>query len=108
MNAILGGSAEPGGLTRKWLLQGFPAKRIDARFKLTRLWDNALADAGAEKPLTIDEAGHIAGLWWFSQELCQAYWFMDQFLEKRSPEALEKLKKASARNLEKYLTLWGY
>ncbi|KAK9427620.1 hypothetical protein V1505DRAFT_379558 [Lipomyces doorenjongii] len=107
MNALLTGSAGQMGQMRKWLLNGFP-KRIDARFKLARSWDHALGEAGVEKPSTIDGAGHIADIWWFSQELCQAYWFMDRFTANRSAEALETLKAGSIRNLEKFLTLWGF
>jgi len=95
------------GQMRKWLLKGFP-KKVDARFRLAMSWDDALGRAAAQKPSTIEGAGHVADVWWFSQELCQAYWFMDQFIAKRSEDALAKLKAGSARKLEKTLTLWGY
>ncbi|KAL1843347.1 hypothetical protein VTK73DRAFT_2868 [Phialemonium thermophilum] len=107
VNGILPGSAEPQGPVRKWLLKGFP-KRIDARFRLARSWDEALGRAGAKKPSSIEEAGHVADIWWFSQELCQAYWFMDRFVAHKSEEALAKLKAGSARRLEKFLALWGF
>lgn len=107
LDGILPGSADPTGPMRKWLLNGFP-ERVDARFKLARSWDEALGRAGAKKPSTIEAAGHVADIWWFSQKLCQAYWFIDRFIVDRSEDALARLKEGSRREIEKYLTLWGY
>lgn len=88
--------------------QAAAAATGEYKWKLARAWDNALSDVGAKKPSTIDKAGDIADIWWFSQDLCEAYWFMDTFLEKKSPEKLEELKAESASKLERYLAQWGF
>ncbi|KAJ5654148.1 Aminoglycoside phosphotransferase [Penicillium lividum] len=110
IDGLMPGSAQPLGPLRKYMLDGFPmqGERIDTKLKLAQAWDNALIDVGAKKPSNIRKAGDIADLWWFSQDLCQAFWFMDRFLKKRTPGALEKLKADSARSLEKYLKQWGF
>jgi hypothetical protein len=107
LNGILTGSIEPQGSLRDWLLEGFP-EHIDVEFSLARTWDNALAEAGAEKPSTIGRASHIANIWLFSQELCQPHCLMDSFIVNAPAEAKEDIKAEGAQSLQKYLTLWGF
>ncbi|KAK2616238.1 hypothetical protein QQS21_000873 [Conoideocrella luteorostrata] len=107
LNALLSSEANPSGATRKWLLSGFPQK-VDSKFRLGKLWDAILSDANVQRPSTIEEASHMADIWWFSQELCQAYWFMDRIVGKKSAEEIETLKSSDARKLEKYLKFWGF
>ncbi|OOQ89873.1 phosphotransferase enzyme family protein [Penicillium brasilianum] len=109
LGGLLPGSSDPDPL-RNYILKGFPflEEGVEDKWKLARAWDNALSHVGAKKPLTIEKAGDIADIWWFSQDLCEAYWFIDGFLEKRTPEKLEELKAESASNLEGYLTQWGF
>lgn len=109
LGGLLPGSSDPAPL-RNYILRGFPflEEGVEDKWKLARAWDNALSHVGAKKPLTIEKAGDIADIWWFSQDLCEAYWFIDGFLEKRTPEKLEQLKTESASNLEGYLTQWGF
>ena len=104
---LLPSAADPLDDMRSWLLQGFP-KDVDAKYHLSQTFDAILAEKGVLKPSNIPEAGTVADIWWFSQELCEAYWFMDNFLAKRDEKALEELKDCSARTLGKYLELWGY
>ncbi|CAI7575606.1 unnamed protein product [Penicillium palitans] len=112
LDGLLPGSSDPNDPLRNHILKGFPfaeeEEGVEDKWKLTRAWENALSDVGAEKPSTIDKAGDIADIWWFSQDLCEAYWFIDTFLEKRTPEKLEEFKAVSASNLEKYLAHWGF
>ncbi|KAJ5915760.1 Aminoglycoside phosphotransferase [Penicillium verhagenii] len=86
LDGILPGSAEPLGPLRKYMLDGFPEQNtsIDTKLKLAQAWDNALTEVGVKKPSTIRKAGDIADIWWFSQDLCQAFWFMENFV-KRGP-----------------------
>lgn len=107
MGVFLSGSAQPLGLTRRYLLKGFP-KRIDSRLRVCKACDEALGQVGAEKPSTIEAAGHASDVWWFSQELCQAFWFMDRILAKHDDAGLQRMKQTSARNLKRYLDLWGF
>ncbi|GAO20060.1 uncharacterized protein UV8b_07595 [Ustilaginoidea virens] len=106
-DALLPSQANPVGSLREWMLEGFP-KDVEDCFKVNRLWDDMLADAHAQKPSTIAGAGLMADLWWFSQELCQAYWFMERIVGKSSAKELEEKKKDSAAKLDKYLALWGF
>ncbi|KZF21221.1 hypothetical protein L228DRAFT_249007 [Xylona heveae TC161] len=79
------------------------------KWNLPRAWDAALRHVGVtHRPSTIRAAGDIADLWWFSQELCQAYYFMESFIQKKSSEQLEKMKEHSATTLDKYLVQWGF
>lgn len=97
------------GPIRDFLLNGFPETNEDADdIKMARLFDAALDRTGVKKPSNLGFAGTAADIWWFSQELCQAFWFMDGFISKRSTEKLEELKTGSAEVLDAYLTLWGY
>ncbi|KAK0391961.1 hypothetical protein NLU13_1459 [Sarocladium strictum] len=107
IEGLLPGSVQPMGRSRQWILNGFP-KRVDSATRVPKAWDAALADADALKPSTIEGAGHVADIWWFSQALCEAYWFMDRFMAKQTPEGLVTLKTRSARELGKYLELWGF
>lgn len=107
VGGILPGSIEPHGQLRKWILNGFP-KRTDKATRVPKAWDNALAKVGSKKSSDIKGAGNVADIWWFSQELCQAYWFMDRFMARQTPETLAKLKARSAQDLDKYLKLWGF
>lgn len=102
------GSAEPLGRLRELILAGFPKDIDEGSNKLGRAWDNALDRIGSQRPSTIAGADQVADIWWFSQELCQAYWLMERFISKNSPEKLDKYKKEAAANLDKYLTQWGY
>lgn len=112
LDGLLPGSSDPNDPLRNHILKGFPfaeeEEGVEYKWKLARAWENALSDVGAEKPSTIDKAGDIADIWWFSQDLCEAYWFIDTFLEKRTPEKLEEFKAVSASNLERYLAHWGF
>lgn len=73
-----------------------------------RAWDNALSGVGVKTPSTIDKAGDVADILWFSQDLYEAYWFIDTFLEKITLEKLEALKVESTNNLRRFLEQWGF
>lgn len=91
-------------------MQGFSflEEGVEDKWKLARAWDNALSGVGVKKPSTIDKAGDVADIWWFSQDLYEAYWFIDTFLEKRTPEKLEAFEVESANNLQRFLEQWGF
>ncbi|KAG5915914.1 hypothetical protein E4U42_007876 [Claviceps africana] len=105
--ALLSSQADPMGLTRRWLLDGYP-KKVDYTFRVSKLLDAVLAHAHVQKPSTIEAASHIADVWWFSQELCQAYWFMGSMTSRDPDKSLEMVKSGSARKLGRYLELWGF
>ncbi|KAG5944994.1 hypothetical protein E4U53_006770 [Claviceps sorghi] len=105
--ALLPSQSAPVGLTRKWLLGGFP-KKVDHKFRLAKLLDAVLADAHVQKPSTIEAAGYIADIWWFSQDLCEAFWLMDSHVGKSLTKPMEMIISGSARKLERALELWEF
>lgn len=109
-NGLLPSSAEPQRIFRQYLLHGFPEQsESDSQdLKMGRVLDTALHEVDAKKPSNQHSAGTVADVWWFSQELCQAYWLMDGFVKNRTPEQLAKMKLESADALKVYLNLWGY
>lgn len=116
MDYLLTSSVEPNGPIRGFLLGGFPEgdehKSIDSgtlgELQRARRLDAAFASQGVRRPSTISYAAAASDIWWFSQELCQAYWFIDGFLARKTPEQLESMVSSAAANLEKYLDGWGY
>ncbi|KAK9386022.1 aminoglycoside phosphotransferase [Lipomyces mesembrius] len=120
IDGLLPGSADPMGPLRNWLLNGFPQgglissndrnvpETLEPQFTIAAAWDKALAEAGVKKPSTISGADTTADIWWFSQELCQAYWFMESFLARKTPEQLSKMKESSEKSLDAYLVQWGF
>lgn len=79
MNGLLAGSAEAVRFFRQFLLHGFPeADDVgdSPDLKMARALDAALQQADAKKPSNQHSAGTVADVWWFSQELCQAYWLI--------------------------------
>lgn len=111
MNGLLAGSGETARFFRQFLLCGFPEAddvSDSTDLKMARALDAALQQVDAKKPSNQHSAGTAADVWWFSQELCQAYWLMDGFLRHRTPAQLAEMKDESADALRFYLDLWGY
>lgn len=95
---------------REQLLKGeirFDPARPD-KGPYSKIFDNALVETGAEKPVDIKGAKILSDVWWFSQDICQAFWFMPEFLKARKPAKLLELKRDGERNLGHYLSEWGY
>lgn len=111
-NGLLAGRAETERFFRPFLLHGFPEADDDGHespdLKMARVLNAALQQVRAKKPSNQPSAGAVADVWWFSQELCQAYWLMEGFLRHRTPEQLAEMKAESAQALKVYLNLWGY
>ncbi len=111
MNGLLPGSGEHLRFFRQFLLHGFPENNSECDskdLKMARVLDAALHRVDAKKPSNQHSAGTVADVWWFSQELCQAYWLMDGFVSNRTPVQLAEMKQESAEALQVYLDLWGY
>ena len=111
MNGLLAGSGETVRFFRQFLLYGFPEADDDSDsldLKMAKVLDAALQQVNAKKPSNQHSASTVADVWWFSQELCQAYWLMDGFLRHRTPAQLAEMKDESAEALKVYLDLWGY
>ncbi|KAK9313394.1 hypothetical protein V1524DRAFT_417268 [Lipomyces starkeyi] len=119
LGGILPGSADPIGPIRSWLLNGFPSDdsiahdenddgKEESTWMITAAWDKALAEAGVKKPSTIRGAGDTADVWWFSQEICQPYWFIEDLIGKKTPEKLNEMQMTSEQMLDMYLVQWGY
>ena len=111
MNGLLTSSVELQHFFRQFLLHGFPENYDEGDsqdLKMARALDAALCEVDAKKPSSQFSAGTVADVWWFSQELCQAYWLMEGFLSNRTPAQLAEMKNESAEALKGYLNLWGY
>lgn len=95
---------------REYMLRGFPEQLSyeEGRMAKSKVLDEALKQVGAKRPSTIQGADVYSDVWWFSQDICQAYWLMPKFLEKRTKKQLSELKKSGEENLELYLSSWGY
>lgn len=93
---------------RENILGGFGTLDPPCALDSSRAFHAALNDAGAEKPSDIKQADLLSDLWWFSQDICQAFWLMPAFLEQKSGAQLQKMKDSSAADLEHYLSKWNF
>lgn len=124
LDGILPAAVSPMGPIRDWMLHEFPQggvissddkktskplnRKLTTAETFAVAWDTALAEAGVNKPSMISGAGETADIWWFSQEICQAYWFFDSFLAKKTPVQLSRMKTSSEQFLEASLAQWGF
>lgn len=100
---------------RELLLAGFPAASLtdeekeSGEFKVGLAWEAALAAQNVVRPSTVENAALVSDLWWFAQELCQAYWQIPRLLQGGFAKGKEmSLRDQAAQALDKYLTQWGY
>lgn len=108
------GDSEYVGDARKYILEGFPteipadAKAEGIDLAVSKAFDQARTEVGAKKPSAIEGADLLSDIWWFSQDICQAFWFIPGVLARRTPEQLAEMKKGAEKSLDHYLTGWGY
>lgn len=102
----LPGSADAAeaGIQRDYMLKGFPEDTSDR----SKPFDQALMQAGAKKPDAITGADVLSDVWWFSQDICQAFWFLPGVLARRTPEQVAEMRMWGVKNLDFYLSKWGY
>ena len=104
---ILGGVAEPAGGLRELTLNGFQGT-IQPKHRTGKIWEDALAAEGAERPSTIESADIVSDLWWFGQELLYFHWLIPTLVEKMEKEENPHPPEESVKALQSYLDHWGY
>lgn len=99
--------ADPEDGQRDNLLNGFSGT-IEPKHNIGKLWEQALAAEGVQRPSTIEAADHISNVWWFAQDLLPFHWLLPRFIEKASAEIKKKSLDNSITRIDAYLTHWGY
>ncbi|KAM3512480.1 hypothetical protein MY11210_003897 [Beauveria gryllotalpidicola] len=104
---ILLGVAEPENGVRDMVLNGYTGAITPNRVT-GKMWEEALAVQGAQRPSTIEGADIMANVWWFGMELLQFHWMIPRLYEQMSADDKEGSRSKSARHLQTYLEHWGY
>jgi hypothetical protein len=97
---------------RECLIHGFPEgaatrKGESVDWKLATMFDEALFEAGVERPQDIPGMDEISTIYWFIQDISPPIFFLKRFKEKTSPAVAERMKKSTQGQLEWYLKKWG-
>lgn len=106
-HGILLGVAEPENGKRDLVLNGYSGI-IAPNLAVGKIWEDALAVEGAQRPSTIEGADIVSDVWWFGQELLQFHWMIPRLHEQMSDEDKKRSCNQSMRRLQTYLEHWGY
>lgn len=106
---------------RKCLLEGFegnaPPSADDGgtpktgggfSWAVAKAMDEALSRAGVLRPADIAGCGELAALKWFLEDVSPPYFYMPRWLEKRGPAKVDEMHASIAKNLDRYLRIWGF
>ncbi|KAH0286073.1 hypothetical protein M436DRAFT_60238 [Aureobasidium namibiae CBS 147.97] len=100
---------------REYQIQGFPdstplGKVEDPPIDLdmARLWQATLRKHHVHGPTDIKRIAELADIYWFLIDVCPPFFNMPRWLAKRTDEQKQAVKVAIGKNLEKYLSRWGY
>ena len=66
------------------------------------------ACAGVLRPQDIKRIGELAGIKWFLEDVFPPYFASPRWLQKRTPEKIETIRKEKESKIRKCLTRWGY